>query len=56
MGASTMKITTVGIDSAKNLFQVHRVDERGMTVLRKQLRRAQVTLFFGKHWLIVTSR
>jgi transposase len=27
MGASTMKITTVGIDLAKNVFQVHGVDE-----------------------------
>jgi len=29
-----MKITTVGIDLAKNLFQVHGVDERGKAVLR----------------------
>jgi transposase len=29
-----MKITTVGIDLAKNLFQVHAVDERGKGVLR----------------------
>ena len=42
-----MKITTVGIDLAKNLFQVHGVDERGKAVLRKQLRRAQVAVFFG---------
>jgi transposase len=42
-----MKITTVGIDLAKNVFQVHAVDERGKTVLRKQLRRTQVAIFFG---------
>jgi transposase len=42
-----MKITTVGIDLAENLFQVHGVDERGKAVLRKQLRRAQVTVFFA---------
>ena len=42
-----MKITTVGIDLAKNLFQIHGVDERGKAVLRKQLRRAQVAVFFG---------
>jgi transposase len=36
-----MKITTVGIDLAKNVFQVHGIDERGNAVLRKQLRRAQ---------------
>jgi transposase len=42
-----MKITTVGIDLAKNVFQVHAVDERGRIVLRKQLRRSQVAIFFG---------
>jgi transposase len=41
-----MKITTVGIDLAKNVFQVHAVDERGKTVLRKQLRRDQVAAYF----------
>src|ERR1700731_105367 len=47
MGASTMKITTVGIDLAKNAFQVHGIDERGKAVLCKQLRRAQVAVFFA---------
>src|SRR5450631_2323498 len=42
-----MKITTVGIDLAKNVFQVHGIDERGKAVLRKQLRRAQAEVFFG---------
>jgi transposase len=42
-----MKITTVGIDLAKNVFQVHGIDERGKAVLRKQLRRTQVAVFFG---------
>ena len=42
-----MKITTVGIDLAKNVFQVHGVDERGKAVLRKQLRRDQVAVFFA---------
>jgi transposase len=41
-----MKITTVGVDLAKNVFQVHAVDERGKAVLRKQLRREQLTAFF----------
>ena len=36
------EITTVGLDLAKNVFQVHGVDAAGATVLRKQLRRAQV--------------
>ncbi|HET9582464.1 MAG TPA: IS110 family transposase, partial [Bradyrhizobium sp.] len=35
------EITTVGLDLAKNVFQVHGVDAEGTTVLRKQLRRAQ---------------
>jgi transposase len=42
-----MKITTIGIDLAKNVFQVHGVDERGKNVLRKQLRRSQMALFFA---------
>jgi transposase len=42
-----MKITTVGIDLAKNVFQVHGIDERGKAILRKQLRRAQVAIFFA---------
>jgi transposase len=42
-----MKITTVGMDLAKNLMQVHGVDEHGMAVLRKQLRRTQVLPFFA---------
>jgi transposase len=41
-----MKIATVGIDLAKNVFQVHAVDERGRAVLRKQLRRDQLVAFF----------
>ena len=41
-----MKITTVGIDLAKNVFQVHGVSEHGKTVLKKQLKRDQVAEFF----------
>jgi hypothetical protein len=47
-GATEMKLTTVGIDLAKSVFQVHGVDERGKTVLRKQLRRSQVLSFFAR--------
>jgi transposase len=42
-----MKLTTIGIDLAKNVFQVHGVDERGKTVLRKPLKRDQVAPFFA---------
>jgi len=41
-----MKITTIGIDLAKNVFQVHGVDCKGTVVVRKQLRRRQVLTFF----------
>ena len=42
-----MKITTSGIDLAKNVFQVHGVDEHGKTVLKKQLKRDQMMPFFA---------
>lgn len=42
-----MKITTAGIDLAKNVFQVHGVDEHGKTVLKKQLKREQMAPFFA---------
>jgi transposase len=42
------EITTVGLDLAKNVFQVHGVDAVGATVLRRQLRRAQVLVFFSR--------
>ena len=42
-----MKITTIGLDLGKNVFQVHGVDERGKTALKKQLKRDQVAAFFA---------
>ena len=42
-----MKITTVGIDLAKSVFQLHGVNEHGKAVLRKQLKRVQVAEFFA---------
>lgn len=41
-----MKITTIGIDLAKEVFAIHGVDDRGHTVLRKQLKRSEVAKFF----------
>ena len=41
-----MNIARVGIDLAKNVFQVHGVDDRGMPVLKKQLKHAQVLAYF----------
>lgn len=42
-----MKITTLGIDLAKEVFQVHGVDQHGKAVLRKQLKRAEMAKFFA---------
>src|SRR3712207_7402141 len=42
------QISTVGIDLAKRVFQIHGVDQDGNIVLRKQLRRAQVLGFFAE--------
>src|SRR5436190_10907823 len=47
-GAVHMQISTIGIDIAKNVFQVHGVDAAGKPVLKKQLRRGQMLEFFGK--------
>ncbi len=43
-----MKITTVGLDLAKNVFQVHGIDAAGEIVVAKALRRRQMIPFFGK--------
>ena len=37
-----MKVTTLGIDLAKNVFQLHGVNEFGKTVIKKQMRRDQM--------------
>ena len=41
-----MQITTIGLDIAKNLFQVHGIGAAERVVVRKQLRRGQVIAFF----------
>jgi transposase len=41
------EVTTVGLDLAKQVFQVHAVDAAGRVMLRKALRRGQVTMFFA---------
>ena len=42
------KITTVGLDLAKTVFQVHAIDFAGVPIIRRSLRRSQVLAFFGK--------
>lgn len=43
-----MDVTRIGIDLAKNVFQLHGVDCAGKAILRKQLRRNQMLTYFGK--------
>ena len=45
---SMSEIRTIGLDLAKHIFQVHGVDAEGTTVLRKQLRRGQLLVFFSR--------
>ena len=42
-----MKITTVGLDLAKNVFQVHGITADGEVVIRRRLRRTEVREFFA---------
>jgi transposase len=41
------QLTTIGVDLAKSVFQVHGVSADGTAVLRRQLRRGQVLAFFA---------
>src|SRR5436190_19498552 len=70
-GPSMTKISTIGLDLAKNVFQLHGVDALGAVVLKKQVRRAALERFFAQlppclvgmeacgsahHWARVISR
>ena len=43
-----MEVTRIGLDIAKNVFQVHGVDAQGKVVVRKQLRRSKVLVYFAQ--------
>src|SRR5262249_36276588 len=43
---STMEITTVGLDIAKRVFQLHGADAAGKAVLRRKLQRSEGVAFF----------
>ena len=45
---SAMKVSTVGIDLAKNVFQVHAIDDDGEVIVRRALRRRRVIPFCSK--------
>jgi transposase len=42
------EVTVVGLDIAKNIFQVHAVDATGAVVLRQRLARGRVLRFFAR--------
>jgi transposase len=42
------RVTTIGLDIAKSVFQVHAVDAAGKVVIRRQLKRRYVLAFFEK--------
>ena len=41
-----MQVTTIGLDLAKNIFQVHGVSEDGTILFNRSIRRAQLLWFF----------
>jgi len=45
---SMVNVTTIGIDLAKSVFQLHGVDAEGSAVLRRQLKRSQMLEFFKR--------
>ena len=47
-GVVHMQVSTIGVDLAKNVFQMHGVDSVGNVVISRQLRRKQVIDFFSK--------
>jgi transposase len=42
-----MKVSTIGLDLAKNVFQVHGISDDGTVIVRRRLRRAEVEPFFS---------
>src|SRR5213075_784387 len=46
-GASAMQVTTVGLDLATRIFQVHGVDAAGKVLIRRRLQRSEIAAFFA---------
>ena len=42
------EVSTIGLDLAKKVFQVHGVDAEGETMVRRVLRRARVLVYFDQ--------
>jgi hypothetical protein len=49
-----MQVTTIGLDLAKNVFQVHGIDAAEKVIVRKQLRRSRV-MRSSKRWRRASS-
>jgi len=49
------EVITIGVDLAKNVFQVHGVDAEGAVIFRRQLRRGQMVPFFKKQPLCLVG-
>jgi transposase len=47
-GERTRQVTRIGLDIAKNVFQVHGVNEQGKVVVQKQLSRSKVLTYFAQ--------
>jgi transposase len=47
-----MEVSIIGLDLAKNVFQVHGVDAAGRIVIRRAIRRSQVLPFFCEAALV----
>ena len=45
------QVSTIGLDLAKNVFQVHGIDLQGKILVRRPLRRAEVLPFFASSHL-----
>jgi transposase len=43
-----MQVTTIGLDIAKHVFQLHGIDETGQVLIRRQLRRGEMISFFRR--------
>src|SRR5665647_1942806 len=46
-GRPCMKITTIGVDLAKNIFQIHGVDTHDKPVVRRALKRGEMLPYFA---------
>jgi hypothetical protein len=47
-------VTTIGLDIAKSVFQVHGIDAQGNVIVRRQLKRRYVLAFFQRHLIEVS--